>query len=180
MCIKGARFRHSEPKIHTTHPLPPKPTPIIIHPKWPPPLLLLQLVPPPPPTMSSLSMAVNTLRQSTRVYPISLTTRRMYGLNAPTFSHHMSPPPTKPPVTKLSVTSKRKAAASKPSANLSTRSNGSITTSRHIMRDTRERTVGETTGNDSAGPSYVTTQYRLLHYDYLIHRTGPFISFQPT
>ena len=27
---------------------------------------------------------------------------------------------------------------------------------------------------------YVTTQYGLLHYDYLIRRTGPFIFFQPT
>ena len=25
----------------------------------------------------------------------------------------------------------------------------------------------------------VTTRYGLLHYDYLIRRTGPFISFQP-
>ena len=72
----------------------------------------------------------------------------------PTSSHHTSPLPTRPPVTKSSVASKRKAAASKPSANLSTRSNRSITTSRHITRDMRERTVGETTGNDSAGPSY--------------------------
>ena len=26
----------------------------------------------------------------------------------------------------------------------------------------------------------VTTQYGLIHYDYLIHRTGLFIFFQPT
>ena len=154
MCIKGAQFRHSEPNIRTAHPLPPKPTPIVIHPKWPPPSLPLQPAPPPLPTMSSLSMAVNALRQSTGVYLISLTIRRTYGSNVPTFSHHTSPPPTKPPVMKPSVTSKRKAAISKPSTNLSTWSNGSITTSRHIMRDTREKIVGETTGNDSVGPSY--------------------------
>ena len=144
VCIKGAWFRHSEPKIRNAHPLPPKPTPIIIHPKWPPPSLPLWPAPPPPPTTSSLSMAMSTLWQSTGVYPISSTTRQMYSSNAP----------TRLPATKSSVTSKRKATTPKPSTNLSTQSNRSIMTSRHIMRDTRERTVGETTGNDSVGPSY--------------------------
>ena len=34
--------------------------------------------------------------------------------------------------------------------------------------------------NTGAVEKRVTTRYGLLHYDYLIRRTGPFISFQPT